>query len=76
MLGRFSMTVNQCIQAYEDLMPRIFANPRWLHWSNSLMPIYKYSPTQLEEVIKSFVNDRSGKPDTILRQPHSDMCRV
>ena len=76
MLGRFSMTINECIQAYEDLIPRIFANPRRLHLKNSFMPFPKYKATQLEDVIKNFVNDRSGRPDTILAQPHNAMCRV
>ena len=76
MLGRFSMTIDECIKAYEDLIPMIFARPRRLHFGNTWLPIYKYDPKALEEAIKSIVESRTGRSGTILKQPNEDMCRM
>lgn len=67
MLGRFSMTIHECIEAYEDLIPKIFANPRRLNFQNTWLPIYKYDPKALEGAIKGIVESRTGRSGTILK---------
>ena len=74
MLGRFAMTVDECIERYEELIPLIFAKPRRLHFRNSLLPRYKYDAKALETAIKGIVESRSGRSGTILKQPNENMC--
>ena len=77
MLGRLSMTIDECIRAYEELIPKIFGKRRWLHFGNTkVVPRYKYDATRLEIALKDFLLLRSGKSDMILKQPNEDMCRM
>ena len=76
MLGRFSMTIDECIKAYEELIPNIFAKRRWLHFGNARVPRYKYDATNMETILQRFVEERSGKTNVIMKQPNEDMCRV
>ena len=71
------MTIDECIKAYEELIPKTFGKPRWLHFGNTkVVPRYKYDATKFEIALKDFLLLRSGKSDLILRQPNEDMCRM
>lgn len=80
MLGRLSMTVDECLEAYEVLSERVFGNPRWLHFQNALIfnPRDKYNPRELEKVICEIIKQRDpqGRSSAILQQPNEDMCRT
>lgn len=79
MLGRLSMNVEECINAYEHLADRVFGHPRHFHIRKPpWIPRDKYNHKSLEEVIKEIVRRRSpsGKSNTLFRQPNEDMCRT
>ena len=76
MLGRFAMTVDECIEKYEELIPLIFAKPRRLYFKTSLLPRHKHDAKALEIAIKGIVESRSGRSGTILKQPNENMCGV
>lgn len=79
MLGRLSMTIEECIDTYEILADRIFGNPRLFHIRRPpWIPRDKYDHQPLEEVIREIVRERSpwGKTNTLFRQPNEDMCRT
>ncbi len=78
MLGRLSMSVDECLEAYEILSDRVFGNPRWFHFQNALMPRSKYDTKVLGEVIKEIIKLRytNKRGSTKLRQPNEAMCRM
>ena len=51
MLGRLSMTVDECIQAYENLADKVFGHPRRCH-IRSVSTLCKFSsaPSSLNRV--------------------------
>ncbi len=79
MLGRLSMTVDECLDAYESLADEVFGHPRRLHVRKPpWIPRDKYDHTRLKKVIKWIVSQRN--PDalgnTMFRQPRPEMCRT
>ena len=78
MLGRLSMTVDECIEAYENLGDKVFGHPRRLHIKNVLYPKDKYNHKNLEDVIKDIIKQRDpqGRARASFQQPNEDMCRT
>lgn len=79
MLGRLHMTVDECIDAYENLAGHVFGHPRHLHIRKPpWIPRDKYDHRRLEKIIKDIVKERSptGHNSTQFRQPNEDMCRM
>ena len=80
MLGRLSMTVDECLEAYEILSERVFGHPRWFHCRSILFfnPRDKYDPKKLEKVICDVIRQRDpdGRSSTELQQLNEDMCRT
>lgn len=66
MLGRFRMTVTDCLQEYRTLGDKVFGNPRILH-KNSKIPLIigpnKFSAETLEKVLKDFEYRRTEERD-------------
>jgi len=53
MLGRFRMTVKDCLYEYEHMGQRIFGHPRRLHQLNTIvLPVDKFSAEKMEEAFK------------------------
>jgi hypothetical protein len=57
------MTVAACIEAYEKLGARIFANPRHAHVHNKLWPGSKFDYRDLETVIEEVVRENGNRRD-------------
>ena len=77
MLGRLSMTVDECIKAYEDLADRVFGHPRQFHIRKPpFVPRDKYDHRLLEGIIKEIVKRRTGSVTTWFQQPNEDMCKT
>lgn len=76
MLGRLSMTVDECLKAYKSLAGRVFGHPRLLHMRNSLWPKDKYNGKILESVIEDIVKQREGSSSAAFPQRNEDMCRT
>ena len=79
MLGRLHMTVDECLEAYENLADHVFGHPRRLHIRKPpWIPRDKYDHTRLEYIIKKIVEERSptGHNSTEFRQPNEDTCRT
>ena len=54
MLGRLHMTVEECLEVYENLADHVFGHPRHLHIRRPpWIPRDKYDHSRLEEVIKA-----------------------
>ena len=78
MLGRLVMTVDECLEAYENLVDRVFGHPRILHIRNSLYPKDKYNEKMLEDVVRDIVRQRDprGSSNAAFPQYNEDMCRT
>lgn len=79
MLGRLHMTIDECLEAYENLADHVFGHPRRLHIRKPpWIPRDKYDHRRLEKIIKDIVKERSpaGLNSTEFRQPNKDMCRT
>ena len=79
MLGRLSMGVEECIEAYEQLADQVFGHPRRFHIRKPpWVPRDKYNHKLLEAVIKEIVQRRSpsGLTNTPFLQPNEEMCRT
>ena len=80
MLGRLSMTVEECLEAYEQLANTVFGHPRRFHIRKPpfIPPRSKFDSERLKKVIKDIVKQRDphGHPTTSFEQPHWEMCRT
>lgn len=76
MLGRLSMTVDECLEAYENLAGKVFGHPRLLHMRNCLWPKDKYNCRILESVIEEIVRQREGSGSATFPQSNETMCRT
>src|SRR5271167_737922 len=56
MLGRLNLTVDECLQEYEQLGAEVFAHPRRAHVHNRLWAGSKYDSLRFERVIKDVVS--------------------
>ncbi|KAI2470335.1 FabD/lysophospholipase-like protein [Annulohypoxylon bovei var. microspora] len=82
MLGRFRMTVDDCIHEYKHLAGEVFGRPRRLHIMNTfgLVGSYKYDANGFENVIKDVIerrveNDRHNPRDARF-EIEIGLCRV
>lgn len=74
MLGRLQMSIDECIQAYNDLSSKIFHNNR-----GSLAVASgksRYSSRVFETVIKEFIRDRTGDSDSLMMTETEPTCKV
>ncbi|KAI1377436.1 FabD/lysophospholipase-like protein [Hypoxylon crocopeplum] len=80
MLGRFRMTVEDCIHEYRTLLGKVFGRPRFFHHLNSGLPWCKYNTGNFEKVIKDVVVRRVEKGRNDLPNARFDtesgLCRV
>ena len=79
MLGRLSMTVDQALNAYEELADDVFGHPRSFHIRKPpWWKLDKYDHRLLEKMIKKIVKEhsQSGQANTSFEQPYKDMCRT
>ncbi len=76
MLGRLSMTVDECLETYEALAGRVFGHPRRFHLRKCLWPKDKYNYKKLEQVIKDIVRERDSSANANFPQQNEDMCRT
>ena len=78
MLGRLGMTVDECLDKYENLAHRVFKHPRTIHIRRLLWPRSKYDATLLEGIIKGIVSEYepSGLTESNYPQKYAHMCRT
>ena len=59
MLGRLSMSIEDCISAYKTLGAKVFGRSRWVHLKSPLFwPRDKYDHLALEKVVKDLTRQR------------------
>lgn len=82
MLGRFRMTVDDCIHEYETLSGAVFGHSRWIHDMNTV-GVYKrckYSTQKFHDVITEVIMRRveRGQYDrqNARFNTESGLCRV
>ncbi|KAK6003120.1 hypothetical protein QM012_000965 [Aureobasidium pullulans] len=77
MLGRLEMTVDECIQKYQDFMTKVFTIS-WLKRKASDWHIGgdKYDAKILESCIKEVVKDRLGDENAMLLDDREGACKV
>ncbi|KAJ9497139.1 hypothetical protein H2202_007295 [Exophiala xenobiotica] len=75
MLGRFKMTIAECLAKYKQFMSDVFPKKEG---PNKIMPGGRYNATELEEIIKQLVKEKLGKDDMKLLDDSSqkDPCKV
>ncbi len=76
MLGRLSMTVDECLETYKNFAGEVFGHPRLLHIRNSLWPKDKYNGTNLENIIEKVVKQREGSRSASFLQKNENTCRT
>ncbi|KAF1930023.1 FabD/lysophospholipase-like protein [Didymella exigua CBS 183.55] len=64
MLGRFRMTVEDCLDEYKTMSDRIFGKPRWISQRNMGMPWPKYSSRSMEKAFQDVSLRRSDSTTT------------
>ena len=74
------MTVDECLEAYEQLADTVFGHPRRFHIRQPpfIPPRPKNDSERLLKVIKDIIRQRDplGHANTSFEQPHKDMCRT
>jgi len=71
MLGRLRMDVDTAINAYNNLVQRVFSDPK--QWPGD----GRFKATKLEEVIKSVVRNVTGDPEELLLEvSNASICRT
>lgn len=73
MLGRLGMSVEECIDAYEDLCFKLFGKKESMF--KQLLGQAKYSSEKFTEVLRSVVNNKLGNPDAKLYEP-GQSCKM
>lgn len=59
MLGRLSMSIDDCISVYDQLGEKIFGRPRWFQvYSPLFWPRAKYNHKTFEKIIQDLVDKR------------------
>ena len=79
MLGRFGMTIAECLRAYERFGNDIFKHPRTWHIRN-LPPFWstknKYDAGRVERFFQEMVEDYEPSRLSRFPQRFPDMCRT
>ncbi|KAF9046654.1 acyl transferase/acyl hydrolase/lysophospholipase [Panaeolus papilionaceus] len=76
MLGRLRMTVDQCIDVYNDLSSKIFAAGILSQVGSGATTGARYSSQVLEDSIKAIVKKHAGDADAPMLDPNQDGCKV
>ncbi|KXN83116.1 Calcium-independent phospholipase A2-gamma [Leucoagaricus sp. SymC.cos] len=76
MLGRLRMTVDQCIEAYESLASKIFAESIQHQVYDMANTGARYSASALESAIKEIVKKYTGDEDALMRDTSENPCKV
>ncbi|KAB8225134.1 acyl transferase/acyl hydrolase/lysophospholipase [Aspergillus novoparasiticus] len=71
MLGRLEMTVDECIEAYNRFMKRIFDVAGWKKNSRLVWKGSRFSADNIEAVIKELIKERLGDSEAPLLNEHS-----
>jgi hypothetical protein len=81
MLGRFRMTVLDCLGEYEKLGERVFGKPRLIRQPDHFIGLHKFDAKKLQEVFEEVTffhpEDREGSTDgpiTFATEP--GLCKV
>lgn len=77
MLGRFKMSIAECLTKYKELMNTVFPPDTWKKL-NLLRKGAMYDATTLERVIKNLVKEKLGFEDAPLmdEQSEKDTCKM
>ena len=72
MLGRFRMTVDDCIREYETLGGEVFGHPRLFHQAS--LPTFwtgraKYKEEKIERTLKKVIGRRHERRDESSSEP-------
>ncbi|KAK6495233.1 hypothetical protein TWF481_003259 [Arthrobotrys musiformis] len=77
MLGRLKMSLEECIQAYQVVMKKVFPEGFFKMFSSALSSGTRYSAKPLEDAIKDFVRQKLGDPDAKLLDPNpKNKCKI
>ncbi|PPR04505.1 hypothetical protein CVT24_013111 [Panaeolus cyanescens] len=76
MLGRLRMTVDQCIDVYNELSSKIFVGGIMSQAGSVSTTGALYSSQVLEDAIKGIVKEQTGDPDAPMLDPDQDACKV
>ena len=78
MLSRLRMSPKECIEAYRNLVSKVFGHPRIFHLRRIPLPRNKFHHKHLEAAIQAVVKDfdHTASPNAAFRQPCQDMCRT
>ncbi|OTA61064.1 FabD/lysophospholipase-like protein [Hypoxylon sp. EC38] len=80
MLGRFRMTVDDCIYEYRHLAGSVFGRPRYFHAMNCLISRCKYNTKKFEQVITNVIMRRMEQgrlnPQNVPFVTDYGLCRV
>lgn len=68
MLGRFRMTVDDCLTEYKRMSHRIFRNSRWISQRNVGVPWAKYDARALERAVEEVALRRCDSSITAKHQ--------
>jgi patatin-like phospholipase/acyl hydrolase len=75
MLGRLGMTVDEAIEAYTELSPKIFTK---LHhrvtWKGKAQG--RFDHTAIEEGVKALLVKKGYDEDTLLKEPATNTCKT
>ena len=77
MLGRLGMTIDECIQAYEELMGSIFGSKA--HWSKLSMSANvnaQYDSKKVRTAIEKVLVERNISTDTLLNDGTARRCKM
>jgi hypothetical protein len=73
MLGRLDMTIDECIEAYNDLSSKIFGQN---HDSTVALGHNRYSSSKFEETVKEFIEKRTGDRESLMMPTDDKHCKV
>jgi calcium-independent phospholipase A2-gamma len=77
MLGRLEMNIDDCIEAFTEMMDEIFkqkAKIPFKLFSGEVKP--RYDSATLERCIRKVVTEAGLPPDAKLRDPKDSTCKV
>ena len=77
MLGRFKMSINECLTKYERYMRKVFPPNTWKKTNLAIKGVI-YDATILENVIKNLVKEELGSEDARLmdEQSEKNSCKM
>ena len=77
MLGRLGMSVDECIQAYEELMESIFGSKaHWKSVSRSANINARYDSQKIKQKIESVLRQHDIAPESLFNDGNRRNCRV